>query len=625
MLKLCHKRFLLIYLFCQTLALFPAREAFSQKQGQPLVDSLLSVLTILNNEDSFKFLSLNQLSLEYNAINPDSGIIYGLRALEIAEKLKMTKFIGNACNTLGTNYYSKADFPKALEYYFRGLKCYEDKNISNDKLAVVLSNIGSVYLNQNNFDKALEYYYKALPIYKKIDKKTGLANTLNGIGTVYAYQKNFESSFEYYTKAIAVNEELGNTKGTAEIFVNIGDNYVDQEEYRRALTYYDKALNLYEILGNKDGIGTSFGYKGKCYLAIMKSAGTESQSLSEPTPNARHLIDTAINELQKGIIMSREVGDVPNIIDFNLALSDAYSLSGDYKSAFRYLKSFISLKDSVFSIENNRKIIGLETKRESELKKKIEELQQSKGRIMNMLMIAGFALMAIIILAVTRNFLIQKESNRLLAMEKQKSDTLLLNILPAEVAEELKENGSAKARMYDNVTVIFTDFVNFTQIAARMSPQQVVEELDTCFKAFDEIITRHKIEKIKTIGDAYMAISGLPAANPQHAHDMVEAAIEIKKFIYKRKRQLGDDTFEIRIGIHSGSVIAGIVGVKKFAYDIWGDTVNIAARMEQSGQPGKINISEATYDLIKETTECEYRGEIAIKNAGIQKMYFVLA
>ena len=174
-------------------------------------------------------------------------------------------------------------------------------------------------------------------------------------------------------------------------------------------------------------------------------------------------------------------------------------------------------------------------------------------------------------------------STAALRQEKQKSDDLLLNILPAEVAEELKISGTSVARLFDEVTVLFTDFVNFTIASEVLTPQQLVTELDTCFREFDRIIGKHGIEKIKTVGDAYLAVAGLPTADPNHAENVVRAAMEINEFIHDRISKNGENAFRIRIGIHSGNVVAGIVGVKKFAYDIWGDTVNTAARLEQKG------------------------------------------
>ena len=216
-----------------------------------------------------------------------------------------------------------------------------------------------------------------------------------------------------------------------------------------------------------------------------------------------------------------------------------------------------------------------------------------------------------------------EESNQMIQNEHNRSEQLLLNILPQKTAIELKETGKSEAKLFNDVTVLFTDFKSFTTVSERLSPQQLVDELHACFSAFDKIVTKYNIEKIKTVGDAYLAVSGLPLPNLNHAEDMVNAALDIREFMLNRRTQLGEKTFEIRIGIHSGSVVAGIVGVKKFAYDIWGDTVNTAARMEQNSEAGKINISQTTYELVKDKFNCEYRGEIEAKNKGLLKMYFV--
>ena len=223
---------------------------------------------------------------------------------------------------------------------------------------------------------------------------------------------------------------------------------------------------------------------------------------------------------------------------------------------------------------------------------------------------------------VHKNIVVEEQKTEV-EKQKRRSDELLFNILPKEVAEELKDTGASQARHFDNVTVLFTDFISFTSTSERMSPQGLIDELHTCFQAFDEITSKHNIEKIKTIGDAYLAVAGLPLADPKHAENAVLAAIDISKFMHDRVAKLGKDTFHIRIGIHSGSVVAGIVGVKKFAYDIWGDTVNTAARMEQSCESGKINISQTTYELVRSTIPCTYRGEIHAKGKGHLKMYYV--
>ena len=215
-----------------------------------------------------------------------------------------------------------------------------------------------------------------------------------------------------------------------------------------------------------------------------------------------------------------------------------------------------------------------------------------------------------------------EERTRELVAEKEKSDTILLNILPEEVANELKETGGSEARLYDNVSVLFTDFVGFTMIAEQMTAKELVSELHNCFKSFDEIIQKYGLEKIKTVGDAYIAVAGLPVPVPDHAQRVAKAALAIRDFMMERQQEKVK-TFGIRIGINTGPVVAGIVGVKKFAYDIWGDTVNTAARMEQHSETGQINISETTYTLIRDSFDCISRGKILAKNKGNMEMYFL--
>jgi class 3 adenylate cyclase len=218
-----------------------------------------------------------------------------------------------------------------------------------------------------------------------------------------------------------------------------------------------------------------------------------------------------------------------------------------------------------------------------------------------------------------------EEKSKIIEKEQQRSEELLLNILPPMIADELKREGRAKARSIEEATVLFTDFKNFTTIAEQLTPEQLVAELDYCFKGFDFIISQYNIEKIKTIGDAYMCAAGL-TPNSGNAIKMVKAAIEIQDFLkdYREEKIAKNEPyFEARVGINTGPVVAGVVGNKKFAYDIWGDTVNLAARMEQNGEPNRINISESTYWKVKYDFDCEFRGKLAVKNKGEVEMYFI--
>ncbi|HLG35377.1 MAG TPA: adenylate/guanylate cyclase domain-containing protein, partial [Bacteroidia bacterium] len=304
------------------------------------------------------------------------------------------------------------------------------------------------------------------------------------------------------------------------------------------------------------------------------------------------------------------------------------SMQGNWKAAYKHNKLFSIYRDSLVNEENAQKAVQQKmqydydkkvavAKAEQDKKDVAAQQQIQKQKIIRNSIMSGLAVVLLFSIVVFG----QKKK---ITKEKQRSDKLLLNILPSEVAEELKLKGESEAKQFDDVTVLFIDFVNFTGASEKLSPKELVSEIHHCFTAFDEIIGRNGLEKIKTIGDAYLAVCGLPNADEQHAKKTVIASQEILKFMSDRKKGMVQDGLgEVRIGINSGSVVAGIVGVKKFAYDIWGDTVNIAARMQQNCDEGKINISGATYELVKDKFKCIHRGKIEAKNKGEIDMYFV--
>ncbi len=220
---------------------------------------------------------------------------------------------------------------------------------------------------------------------------------------------------------------------------------------------------------------------------------------------------------------------------------------------------------------------------------------------------------------------IENQTNEI-EIQREVSERMLLNILPYEIAEQLKKKGTAKTKLYKRVTVMFTDFKDFSMYANNLPPKELVGELSYYFQTFDEIIDQHYIEKIKTIGDAYMCAGGLPLKNKSNPFDVLLAAMKIKKFMVEHEIpevENINERWSCRIGIHTGEVVAGVIGKRKFAYDIWGDTVNTASRMEENGEVNKINISGPTYEFIKDYFDCTYRGKINVKNKGDVDMYFV--
>lgn len=263
----------------------------------------------------------------------------------------------------------------------------------------------------------------------------------------------------------------------------------------------------------------------------------------------------------------------------------------------------------------------------SQKQSEVDLLNQKRKnqRILNIAATITTVLIFLLAIALYRRYVFIKKTNRLIEEEKNRSETLLLNILPEETARELKQNGKVQAKKFESVTVLFTDFKGFTKLVEYVEPKRLIRSLDFYFKKFDEITTKYGLEKIKTIGDSYMCAGGLPTICNSHARNVIDAAKEINDLV-KSELKAADDLlhFEIRIGIHTGPVIAGIVGLKKWQYDIWGDTVNIASRMESISEPGRINLSETTYHEVSDEYPCEYRGEVKVKNRGALKMYFLL-
>jgi len=246
-----------------------------------------------------------------------------------------------------------------------------------------------------------------------------------------------------------------------------------------------------------------------------------------------------------------------------------------------------------------------------------DEVDPYLSQVVN-ISITGFICLALIW---SLSVLIDRSEESLM-VEQKKSDDLLHNILPVNIAKDLKETGRTIPQRHKNVTILFTDFKGFTELVASISEITLVNELNDIFGRFDEIVEEEGVEKIETIGDAYVAASGLGDGVAEHAINCIKAAQQMLYYLEERNRK-HEIKWRMRVGIHSGPIVAGVVGKKKFRYDLFGDTINTASRMESSGEPGKINISGPTYQLVKNDIDCEYRGKIHAKGKGEMEMYFV--
>ena len=380
-----------------------------------------------------------------------------------------------------------------------------------------------------------------------------------------------------------------------------------------ALFYFNKAEVLMPAESNKVKV-SQFYYRFGQFLCRHNSKGE------------------AIEKFLQSYRIAKKVSYFDYMLNASQQLEKLYYEMGNYQDAYLYSVTTRNLGDSINDMSKKEQMIMNGINREQQVRDKIneEQKQESERMIRNKKternMMAGFvAFLFILSFVIFRNYRIQKKSNIRLDEEKKRSESLLLNILPGETAEELKQTGKAKAKHFEEVTVMFTDFKDFTQASENMKADELVEEIHFYFSEFDRIVTRYGIEKIKTIGDSYMCVGGLPVCNDTHARDVVSCALELQEFMEVQRilrSHSGKSCFELRIGIHTGPVVAGIVGTRKFAYDIWGDTVNTASRMETSGEPGKVNISGTTYEKVKDHFSFTYRGKLQAKHKGLVDMYF---
>lgn len=527
-------------------------------------------------------------------------------------------------------------------------------NLSNQKGNYPYLSQG--YLQKGNakqlmgdLDEAMIAYFKSAEIALKENNITLEGAAYGAIADIYSISNNHKNAMLYYNKAISSLRKARDTIPLASFILNAGDDLLNNQKYDSALVYFNESGALYEKANydigkayNLGNIGMVYALTGKNELA-EKNINEAIQILQESGdyhPICVYLIymadiyldkkehQTAIDYAERSLMLAEQYGLKEQIGEANLNLSELYEIMGDLETSYKHYKDHIAYRDSVNNIATVQQLANQRTNFEVSQKQiEVDLAEQREKNQRNIAIGTGVALFLIGLLAIglfRRNAFIRK-TKQIIEEERDRSDNLLLNILPEETAAELKANGTVKAKKYEAVTVLFTDFKGFTSYSEKLSPEALVETVSFYFSKFDAIMDKYGLEKIKTIGDAYMCAGGLHDNTIDHAHRMVSAAFEIIEFVEATKKDDASSelTFDIRIGINTGPVVAGVVGTKKFAYDIWGDAVNVASRMESMSEPGRINISENTYALIKEDAECEYRGKIQVKNRGMMKMFFV--
>ncbi|MBT8188757.1 MAG: tetratricopeptide repeat protein [Croceitalea sp.] len=632
----------------------------SKTWAQNNLDSLFGVWQNRQISDSIRvdaFLDYIQAGAFYS--QPDSAVILLKQAYDFSENSQDTIAMIDALNMAGYNFFRMGKYPDALAKYKKGLALAEI--IEDDHGAgSILMRTGYIYHDNEDLVKALQYYERSLKLFEAINDLNGIGSIYNEFGNIYKSKGDFDKSLDYYSKSIAINDSLYDDIGSAAQLSNIGLLYTDHNKFNEALDYQNRALGIYRAVSDKLGIANTLSAIGDIHhemeaYDVAIDFYVQSSKISEEIDDIQGLAATlasiseifsvkgkhnlALGYCNKSLMLSKQLGDLGGIEQGYDCLYENHKALGNQTKALLYLEEMLVYKDSLKTEEASAKLQQMEFAKQVladsllqvEKEMKIEMAHQAevrkKDRNRNVAIAAGL-FFVVLSGGLYHRWRFVKKSKIIIEKERDRSESLLLNILPSAIAEELKEKGEAAARDFELATILFSDFKGFTQKAEKLTAKELIEEINICFKAFDQICEKYGIEKIKTIGDAYMAAGGLPVPDDAAVTQTVMAALEMQSFIsnrIKERKEKKQISFEMRVGIHTGPVVAGIVGIKKFQYDIWGDTVNIASRMESNGAIAKVNISQNTYDLLKDNAQFvfEPRGKIEVKGKGAMEMWFV--
>ena len=616
-----------------------------------------SLITMLESEpiDTNRLNILLEISYNLFRSDPDLGKKYSLEAIDLAEDIGNKEAMASALKNAGLNHYAKSEFKEVVNYWNQSLAVFREigdpKGISN-----LLSNLGAVYQSKADYTTALEYNIESLKYAELSGDTSRIATSLINIGTIYADDElTHDKAQETFKEVLEVSKNLNRADITGTTYNNIGELLFSQSKPKEALPYFEKAYDEFESLGISNtpyvlnyiskiheqlgDYDLALTYADRAYQ-VAESVDSKIE-MSQAAITRGEIYKKQLNS-EKSIQSYQEAEQIASLLETNNELSESYeglaqiyAQQGNYQRAYSYQLKNNQVDEEIRSSENDEIINNLRFQLDLEQKEKeieilnrdnaLKEADIARADIAQKLFLALGAFLLTIIGGITYLYRYSRKSNQLISEERNRVEKILLNILPKDTADELQQKGYVEAKRFDQTTVLFTDFKGFTAFSERMSAEEMVKSIDFYFSKFDEIIGRYNLEKIKTIGDAYMCAGGLPTKNSTNAKDAVLAGLEILSFVktVSLTPPVGIQPLEVRIGINTGRTVAGIVGTKKFQYDIWGSTVNIASRMESACEIGKINISDNTYQLIKDDIACNYRGEIEVKNGLKLKMYYV--
>ncbi|MBK9248141.1 MAG: tetratricopeptide repeat protein [Ignavibacteria bacterium] len=589
-----------------------------------LEQALKSTSTELPDRETFQARALLTIATSYGQrLMFDTALEYALKALAIAEEFKLESVLTLNWNILGNIHYHFGNYAKTLEYFSRSLEKLED---INDRPGVVsiLGNIGSVYRRLGSFDKALEFYSRSLVLTEEIGYTSNLAHLHSNIAEIYLSMNSFDKALEYFSKALGMFEAIDERARMAMTLGHIGETYYELGDYSLALEYLKRSIALSEELGDKKQFGFAWTAIGRALHALeekeeareyfQRALGIRHEELSVNQRVPQTLIDIgilqadlgylepALENLYQGLTLAEELGEKLHTCSAHHELYKIQNMMGNFETALRHFEQYHTLDKEILSEEATQKAALLEQQKLIAQREKEIELAKAAA-----------------------------------AVTLSTTTTLLHRVLPESIASRMIAGEADIADYFPLVTILFADIVGFTPIASQMPAQKVIRFLNYITGTFDVDYEKTRLRKIKTIGDGYMAVAGAPLPCDDHAERMAAAALEMLEVIELpeefREYIAAGTEFSIRIGLHSGSVVGGVIGEDRFVYDIYSDSVNTAARMESHGKPDKIHVSHDFYNHLQNRLAgtntmshglvFEHRGEMDIKGKGMMNTYFL--
>lgn len=597
-----------------------AAELLNQSQYEDAITTANEALRISREANSIlqegrALTMLGRAALECGEFT--DSLEYYTQSLVLFEQLGDKKRMAIALGQIGRTHRNFSNYPKAMEYYQKALEL--DEEIDNSEGIInQIGNIGNVYLILSDYQNALTHYNKALSLSEKTGNTTSAAKNIMSIGTVHLYLENYATALEYYHRAHTIQQEFGSKVDIAITTSNIGGVYYKLDDYSQSLSFYTTALDSYTMLGNKANMAEMLNNIGAIYramdefdtaldyydraLSMNKEIGNKLGIAMNLSGIGNVFIDdkfekfhpaTAEEYLLQSIEVFTEIGILRQVFDIYHMLAELNEVTGNWQKAYHYHKLYHDLEKEVLS---------------EEAKKHAEQLDYERKTA---------------------------ERDKQIAIDHAKHEAtehLLHNVLPPSIAAKMLDGATLIAEKLQNVSVLFADIVEFTKLSQLISAEDLVAGLDGIFSEFDALAEKHGLEKIKTIGDSYMVVSGAPTPRADHAESIALMAFDMMQAMQKFTSITTGERIRIRIGIHTGDVVAGVIGKKKFAYDLWGDAVNTASRMESHGEPGKVHITQEFKNVLVEQIAAgnhhlhlrfEEREPLHIKGKGMMSTYFL--